>query len=134
MTYAAAAASGAIKIWRFLKKIPWQVYVVIGVCLLIWQYGERRYEDGVADERARVIAANIKKERARIAREMEAATEDAETKTVGEQTIAERRKELDNATANIPDQGLTDRQRARVCAELRRQGTPCKRPTGSTGG
>jgi len=32
-----------------------------------------------------------------------------------------RQKEIDDATRNLPDQGLTARQRARACAELRRQ-------------
>ena len=36
--------------------------------------------------------------------------------------IEDRRKELDNATAKLPDQELTPRQRARADAELRRQG------------
>lgn len=54
-----------------------------------------------------------------------AAKTDVETAAQSSAAITEKRKEIENATANLPDQGLTARQRARACAELRRQGRGC---------
>lgn len=51
-----------------------------------------------------------------------AATGDVAIADQATTAIEDRRKELDNATAKLPDQGLTPRQRARSDAELRRQG------------
>lgn len=51
--------------------------------------------------------------------------EDLELTSKVEDSIQQRREEIDNAKADIPDQGLTDRQRVRACAELRRQGRSC---------
>jgi flagellar basal body-associated protein FliL len=41
----------------------------------------------------------------------------------GAAAIAEEREEFDNATANLPREGLTRRQRVDVCIELRDAGT-----------
>lgn len=47
--------------------------------------------------------------------------------------IASNRQEVDNAVRDIPDQGLTDRQRARVCVELRRQNAPAEQLAAACG-
>ena len=39
----------------------------------------------------------------------------------GNAAITKKRKEIDDETANLPDQGLTARQRARANTELRRK-------------
>lgn len=51
----------------------------------------------------------------------------------GKKVIEDRRKELDNENSKLPDQGLTDRQRNRRCAELRRQGQRCELPATGSG-
>ena len=58
----------------------------------------------------------------RVAAAIAAYKRDQAIKDGGEAAIAKRRKELDDATANLPDQPLSERQRARACRELRSQG------------
>lgn len=107
------------------QAIPWQVWAILGAILLAWLWGNSRYDDGRDDERA------VQEQRDKQAREQqqknerEAAANDSKTKREGEKTITDRRKDLDDAKADLPDQGLTDRQRVRACAELRRQGQAC---------
>lgn len=43
------------------------------------------------------------------------------SRTMSDAAIAGQRKELDDATTEIPDRPLGDRQRGRACLELRRQ-------------
>lgn len=78
--------------------------------------------DGRARERDAIEAAQQKAkaaagERARVA-------DDARRKLDAAATakITADRKEVDNATAQIPDQAPSARQRARACLELRRSG------------
>lgn len=56
---------------------------------------------------------------------VKADTQDLQTRNQGNTAIEQRREGLDNAKQDLPDQGLTDRQRARGCAELQRQGRGC---------
>ena len=37
----------------FLKRVPWQLWLVLAVIATGWFYGNARYKDGVSDERAR---------------------------------------------------------------------------------
>ena len=53
---------------------------------------------------------------------------DAKDADALETSITENRKALDDETANLPDQPLSDRQRARACRELMRQGRRCPAP------
>lgn len=70
--------------------------------------------------------AQVEKVRAKRRKAAElAAEDDAKIAAEAATPITEKRKEIDNATANLPDQSLTARQRARACAELRRQGRGC---------
>lgn len=78
--------------------------------------------DGRARERDAVEAAEQKaradaQEKARVADETRRKLEAAATAK-----ITADRKEVDNATAQIPDQAPSARQRARACLELRRSG------------
>lgn len=44
----------------FLAKIPWPVWAIAAVLLTGWLYGNHRYSEGVADERAKWEAAAAK--------------------------------------------------------------------------
>lgn len=114
-----------LPIWGLIKRVPWQVWCGIAVVLTAWLWGNYREAEGRADERA-AWEQKVEDLQKRLDDAMQAASEE-DTKTEADINagIAERRKELDNATADLPDQGLTDRQRARACAELRRQGREC---------
>jgi hypothetical protein len=85
-----------------------------------WSWDRGRDHERAAWE-ARVKEVREKRQETAAA----AAKTDVETATQSSAAITEKRKEIDNATANLPDQGLTPRQRARACAELRRQGRGC---------
>ncbi|MGV1682891.1 hypothetical protein [Sphingopyxis sp. NJF-3] len=56
------------------------------------------------------------------------AEQDAKDADALEIRITKNRKALDDETANLPDQPLSDRQRARACRELMRQGRRCPAP------
>lgn len=63
----------------------------------------------------------------------------ARARVIDAARIATNRQEIDNAVRNIPDQGLTDRQRAVFCVRLRRenpaafQSHPACRPSQPSG-
>jgi hypothetical protein len=73
----------------------------------------RGYDRGVSVERASWQTKNAAIIEKRVAAALAAQKRDAAIKAQG-QAIIDRRKELDDATAGIPDQALSDRQRARV--------------------
>lgn len=107
-----------------LTGIPWRRYLIIaGVCLACINLAYcRGHSAGVSSERAsweRKSAVIVAK---RVAAALHAEKRDAAIKAQG-QDIINRRKELDSATADIPDQGLSARQRARVDRE-RMRGEP----------
>lgn len=79
------------------------------------------WDQGRDHERNRWEQAAKKAREKRQEQADQAETQDVETRTQTTTAIDERRKELEDATAKIPDQGLSDRQRARAAAELRRQ-------------
>ena len=99
--------------------------VVALLCGLLWGFYSWSWDRGRDHERAE-WNAEFAKVRAKRQKTAETAA-DADAKTAAEAAtpITEKRKEIDNATANLPDQGLSARQRARACAELRRQGRGC---------
>ena len=106
----------------FLKGLPWQIYAGVGVlllCGLSYCAGERT---GREDERAawEQEVAEIRAERDEAAKRAAMADEALADQVA--KNILERRKELDDATANIPDQELSARQCARVAQLLRREG------------
>lgn len=95
--------------------------VVILACNLSYCTGRNHGRDA---ERA-IWQAKVAKAQEAAQKAAEAANTRDEALRQKGQDIIDKRKELDDATADIPDQGLSARQRARVCAELRRQGSPC---------
>ena len=80
---------------------------------------------GVSAERAawekKVSDETIARQKAALAEERQREIDAAR----GAAAIATQRKELDDATADLPDRALTDRQLARFCAERMRAGKPC---------
>lgn len=118
----------------FLKGVPWGVWASLALLIGALVYGKVQYAQGKADERAawEEEVQRIKDERNALAVVVE--QQDREIAAAANQTIEERRKELDNAVANIPDQALTPRQRARVCAERVRQGRRCEVSSASASG
>lgn len=104
-----------------LASIGLMVAIALGVVGLIVL---RIRADAVRDER-REQAVQIERDKA-AQREREATAEEARRadEARARSDADTRRKEIDNATRNIPDQAPTARQRARVCAELRRQAAP----------
>jgi|TARA_R100000479_G_scaffold176487_1_gene131359 hypothetical protein len=116
----------------FLDRVPWQVWAAIGLIIAAVIWGNHRYDDGREEERAawEEKVAEIRAERDEA---MKLATDmDKALAAAGIATIEDRRKELDDATADIPDQELTPRQRARACAELQRQGRGCEAPSAAS--
>lgn len=115
----------ALKVLGWLKVVPWQIWAAVALFFAFWLWGEHRHSAGynqrVKEEAEEQRQAEEEQERKRI----EAERGDKKTKNSGDKAIADRRKDLDDAKANLPDQGLTARQRARACAELRRQGKVC---------
>lgn len=77
--------------------------------------------DGKQVERA---AWQRQADRIRLAAEQTARAADlvrASSQAASSRQISEERKEVDHASASLPDRPTTDRQRGRACIELRRQ-------------
>ena len=112
-------------IGAFLNGIPAEVYYAIAAACACWYVydagGDAREEKLVA--LWEVAVDQIVEERMEIA--LAAAVKDADITADGVEAIEDLREEIDDAVANLPDQVLTDRQLARACAELRRQGGDC---------
>lgn len=107
---------------NWLKSLPWQVYAGIGAILLLGISYCAGESHGRTEERIKWEnkVAEIRKERDEQAKRAEEADE-ALAKQIAA-TITARREELDNDTANIPDQELSARQCARVRQLLRIEG------------
>ena len=106
--------------FNWLKGLPWQVWAgiaLLALCGLSYCAGER---SGKAEERSKWEAevAEIRAEREEAAKRAEE-LDDALAIQIAA-TITQRRQELDDVTANLPDQELTARQCARIDSELRR--------------
>lgn len=88
----------------------------------VWFLRHDAYKDGQRDERAawELKAAEMKALAEKLQRKADQLRQTAEQ--ADRSRIATNRKEVDDATRNIPDQGTSDRQRTRACIELRRQG------------
>lgn len=121
----AAMASGP---WGWVAWIWKNKKLIAGVLgwLLIgpaWLHGCSHGQNIERLENEKNVAAIIAKRwKAKVA----ADRRDHAIATRGAAIIRDRRKDLDNAKINIPDQGLTARQRANACAQLRRQGKGCE--------
>lgn len=109
-----------------IAKLGLAVLAALLIALIVWRIDARGYARGKADANRIWNAAVEKVVAERIRTGIEAARRDDAIRRGGEAAINERRKEIDDANATLPDQGLTDRQRSRACAELRRQGRDCR--------
>jgi hypothetical protein len=114
---------------RFLAAIPaplWFGLAALLVLFLVWRWHIGEVADARAEgrdtERAAWVARSeeIKAMAAALQRSADQLRAAAETRDRAR--IATNRKEVDDATRNIPDQGTSARQRARACIELRRRG------------
>lgn len=121
--------------WGLSQKAA-KLVAYVGVPLLIiaalagglWWLRADAYSDGEKAERGRW---ETKIERAKAEQAKRERTADANLQTQkgrDDAAAAARQQEIDNATRNIPDQGLSARQRARACLELRRQAKASGRP------
>ncbi|ALC12458.1 hypothetical protein [Sphingopyxis sp. 113P3] len=112
---------------RFAKAASWAfiALLVLGALYAAYCWAWDRGRDY---ERAawQTEVAEIRKERDDAMAALGAA--DAKDADALETSITENRKALDDETANLPDQPLSDRQRARACRELMRQGRRCPAP------
>ena len=113
---------------RFSAKIAEMLSGLITIGLLaiiVWLLYSWAWDRGRDHQRALNDAevAEIRKERDDAAAAL--GKRDAAEADAVEANISQNRKELDDATAKIPDRALSDRQRARACRELVRQGKRC---------
>lgn len=46
--------------WGFLKGVPWQVYVIAGLLLAVWLWGNHRYEQGEQSREPELQAAEAR--------------------------------------------------------------------------
>lgn len=117
---------------RVARLASWAIVALLALAALyaayLWAYG-----NGRDDERAAWVqkVAEIRKERDDAMAAL--GEQDADNAGAIETNITENRKALDDETANLPDQPLSDRQRARACRELVRQGRRCEPSTPAAG-
>ncbi|SKB27333.1 hypothetical protein [Sphingopyxis flava] len=112
---------------RFAKLAAW-AFVAMAVAGAVYAAYCWAWDRGRDHERAawQVKVADIRKERDDAMAAL--GKRDAEDADALETSITENRKALDDEMANLPDQPLSNRQRARACRELMRQGRRCPPP------
>jgi len=116
---------------RFGERTARWISELIGLALLglaLWFAYSWAWERGRAHEEAANAAEVLKIREERDAAMAELGRQDAEAAEGVEDTITRNREELDHETAPLPDRPLSDRQRARACRELVRQGRRCPAP------
>lgn len=100
---------------RAARPLAWAI-VIIGGALLAW--GAVTAWTALHD--AKVIKNHEAKTSAKLERTGRKADASAAQRAEARRRVeAQARKEFDNATAGIPDHGLSDRQRIDLCNELR---------------
>ena len=105
---------------RFAKAASWG-FVLLIAGIAIWQIYSTIYDRGVQHERDEWVEEVAEIRKARDAAMIKANAYDKLVKAGGEKAITDKRKELDDETAKLPDKGLSARQRARADIELRRK-------------
>lgn len=128
IAYALAPRLGA----RTAQFAAWGITLALTAAAIYLAYcwSWDRGRDHQRDLNAAEVAA-IKEERD--AAMQQAGERDALEAGAIEDTITRNRKELDDATAEIPDRPLSDRQRVRACRELVQQGKRCPPPAAGAG-
>ena len=105
---------------RFAKAATIAAIVILAVLLI--GIGKCAYD-------RRVIARHEADEAAKMAPKIRKADEAAATAREQDNAqIARDEKDTTDALKTLPDQGLTDRQRARACVVLKRQAAAANRP------
>lgn len=114
MIWTALAAVG-----NAARKVPWQVWTVLGILLTAWMWGNHRYSQGIEDERDRWEQAAAEAQKRADKATLDAGEQRA-TDTI-RNTEAERARDeaIDTAT---PGQAPDDANRALACARLRASG------------
>lgn len=97
--------------------------LLLGTCAVL-----RIRQDAVRDERREVAAAQAIADAAQRANERAADVIFRDAQARERALTEQRRKEIDDATRNLPDQAPSDRQRVRACLELRRQAEAAGEP------
>lgn len=105
-----------------LPRWAWGLAGLFAVLVALWLWGNGRYHAGERHERAawEAKSAEMKAQAEQLQRMAGDLRNRAET--LQRAALARNRQEVDNALRDIPDQGVSARQRARACIELRRQG------------
>lgn len=89
----------------FVKAVPWQVWVGIGVCVLVFLYGRQQYTDGQLTERAKWQAWLDEQQRLEAelvaAQKLAAAEIAADTAAKGQKASADTRTETAAAVERI---------------------------------
>lgn len=105
---------------RAARPLAWAIMLVI-VAIVVFG-GSRIY---LASRDAQVIENHEAKTSAKLERTgRQADTSAAQRVETRRRVEGKEREEFDNATAGMPDEGLTDRQRLDLCRELREAGAP----------
>lgn len=103
-----------LAIGGFLKRLPWWVYAAAGVLLVGWLYGNARYDEGRADERAKWEAAAAKAKARADAATVDAAGQRA-ADTIRNADLERARNDAISANPDDPRLGLN-------CQRLRAAG------------
>lgn len=112
---------------RFAKPLVYGL-MVLAVVAFFWWLRSDAYNDGVNAESGRWEQKIADDKAAQLERERLADQRLQAQRQRDAAAAGERKKEIDNATRNIPDQSPSARQRARACLELRRQAKADGRP------
>lgn len=113
MTFAVLA-----KIAAFLRRIPWQVWLVLAVLATGWLWGNHRYAQGEQHERG-VWEARIAKAQAE-AEKINASADKRKAET--DQKINDASQKRQKAIDNAPDDKTDAPGRALACERLRKAG------------
>ena len=110
-----------ISVLTLFRRIPWQAYAIAVALLAAWFWHRAEVRESYRDGQANVWAQVEKAQAAQRQREIAATAKLEQARRLEALEASARQKELSDATANIPDQSLSARQRAILCVELQQQ-------------
>lgn len=110
-------------LWKILRGIPWQAWVAVALALVVWRYGEARYDAGVADCREAVAAADAKASEAARAEERRQSDASAAATRAKDERLNEKLPAIKNRTHEATE-------RIRIVYRDRPVPAECKRPDG----